>query len=383
MGSNEDARRAHTTARVGVDLAPLAHAASPGVRRAALETWRALARRAGGVHWIPLPAAPGGSSLLWRQWRLPRLARALDLDGVHASVSALPLVARATLVQTVHEVPWRQRDGARANAERRALENGGLAHRLWARTGRAAATVVPSRATARALAAERGSDAGVHVVHWGVGAPFTTVEVGTVEARTVARSAGAARPYVVVCGGARPKKRLDRALRALAACAAARGHDLVVTGAVSRAREEHRQRSGDAVGRARELAHGLGLGARLHFTGALDDRALARLFAGADAHLVVSDSEGFALGVLEAAATGTPSAVATGGAAHEVASLDGATDTCGTFADGDDADDVARALTRVLDVTRAERDGLRASARAWSWDRTAERVAELWCTLVP
>ena len=360
--------------RVGVDLACLAHPASPGVRRAALELWRALAGLdaapdARAPRFVPLAATRGGSPRRWRQVTLPRLSRALRLDGLHATVSALPLAARTPLlpnlriVQTVHEVPWRTGEHAE-NADRR--------HRAWARTTRADATIVPSAATARALAAERGSDAGIHRVPWGVGAPFTTIERSD-DSRDGPRDGA---PVLVVVGGTRPKKRLDRALLALAACERARDHALVVTGPTGAPERAHLERCVD-------LARRLGVGERLRFVGAVGDARLARLLATSDAHLVVSASEGFGLGALEAAATGTPSVVQAGGAAHEAAGALGASDTVATFTDGDDAAGVARAIDAALAFDADARDALRTAARACTWTRTAERVARLWCTLTP
>lgn len=350
--------------RIGFDLACLAHPSSPGVRRAALELWRALHRvDTGHLRFVPLTASRGASARRWRQVTLPRLVRRLGLDGFHATVSALPLAVRVPVVQTVHEVPWRTGE-AQENTDRR--------HRAWARSRRAVATIVPSRCTARALAAERGdaraTERDIHVVPWGVGAPFDAGSAGS-------RRSGSPPRRVVLVGGTRPKKRLDRALAALAeldpAC------ELLVTGAADPARD------GAHLARCRELAERLGVAARVHRVGAIDDRSLATLIARADAHLVVSASEGFALPALEAAALGTPSVVERGSAAFEAASAQGASDAVATFESGDDAGAVARAIERAFAFDDADRARLSDAARAWDWERTAQRVARLWCTLAP
>lgn len=352
-----DAARPHPIRRVGFDLSPLALAASPGVRRAALELWRALAARdvtPGGTCFVPLGARADDHSTRWRQWTLPRTVRRLGLDGVHATVSAVPLLARVPLVQTVHEVPWRT--GSTENADRR--------HRYWARSKRAQVTVVPSERTAAALRAERGTSAGaIEIVPWGVGAPFTTVSLADRPAE---------RPYFVLVGGTRPKKRLERALAALARCEVARHHELVVTGAI--AADDH-----GYVERCAAQARSLGLITHLRLIGHVHDRALAELLARADATLVVSDSEGFGLGALESAATGTPSVVAAKSAEAEAAGT-GAIPFDPKSADLEGA--IADALDRAAGPERGRRLDLATAARTRTWSHAAERVASIWCTLL-
>ncbi|QDU85610.1 GDP-mannose-dependent alpha-(1-6)-phosphatidylinositol dimannoside mannosyltransferase [Planctomycetes bacterium Pla163] len=358
-----DTARPHPIHRVGFDLSPLALAASPGVRRAALELWRALGSRAAtrdGLCFVPLGARRDDHPTVWRQWTLPGTVRRLGLDGVHTTVSALPLRARVPLVQTVHEVPWRTRSNADADSN----ENTDRRHRYWARTRRARATVVPSERTAAALRAERGANApGIEVVPWGVGAPFTTVALAPRPTQP---------PYFLVVGGTRPKKRLDRALAALARCEAARRHELVVTGALDDAARAY-------VERCLSGARDFGSAARLRPVGHVDDRALAELMAGADATLGVSDSEGFGLGALESAATGTPSVVAANSAEAEAAGPDA---LCFDPALADLAGAIAAALDRAVELAPNARADLARAARARTWDRAAERVAAIWCTLL-
>jgi D-inositol-3-phosphate glycosyltransferase len=358
-----DAARPHPILRVGFDLSPLALAASPGVRRAAVELWRALGARTATpdkVSFVPLGARADVHATLWRQWTLPRNVRRLQLDGVHTTVSALPLFTRVPVVQTVHELPWR----TGSNSSSDSSENTDRRHRYWARTQRARATVVPSERTASALRAERGPNAtGIEVVPWGVGAPFTTVALAPPPT---------GRPYFLVVGGTRPKKRLDRALTALARCEVARQHELVVTGALGVGARAY-------VDRCAAQARALGLGSRLRLVGHVDDRSLAELMAGADATLVVSDSEGFGLGALESAATGTPSVVAANSAEAEAAGPDA------LWFDPSSADlegAIAAVLDRATELAPEARADLARAARSRTWDRAAERVAAIWCTLL-
>jgi glycosyltransferase involved in cell wall biosynthesis len=334
--------------RIGFDLSPQGHAASLGVRRAALELWRALGRRRERFTWVPIAAERGPSPRVWRQLVLPwRIARE-RLDGFHSTVSALPWLARCVLVQTVHELPWRSG----------AVENAGVRHRTWARSRRARATVVPSVFTRRALAAERGGDErGITVVPWGVGPPFTTTPL----------VAGGREPLVVAVGATRPKKRLDLVLEIVASCAAAREQRIVVTGD-TRGDE-------DWLAVCRSEAHRLGVAERLDFAGALTDLELARLLARASVAIVASDSEGFGLPALEAAACGAPVVVRALGAAEEAAGA-----AAVPFASG--AKDGAAALARALAVDATVRDDFARAARTRTWDVAAERIEALWSTLV-
>jgi len=78
-----------------------------------------------------------------KQLRLPGLLRELDAGVFHSPVTALPVRARCPMVATIHDVPWYARE--------RLEEPGcGWRHRLAVRIAarRAAAIVVPSRATA-------------------------------------------------------------------------------------------------------------------------------------------------------------------------------------------------------------------------------------------
>ncbi|MEZ5979227.1 MAG: glycosyltransferase [Planctomycetota bacterium] len=168
------------------------------------------------------------------------------------------------------------------------------------------------------------------------------------------------------CTPAARVRRSDWTARSpVAASAAAREGELVVTGGV--ATDDRAW-----IERCLERARALGVGERVRLVGVLRDDELAALLARAAAAIVPSDSEGFALPALEAAACGLPSVVARGGAAEEAAGP-GAL-PCDT----DDAGEVARALERALAYDAAERDALRAFVRTRTWRRAAEGVEQVW-----
>lgn len=86
---------------------------------------------------------PGPVGALRKQLRLPGVLRKLGAAVFHSPVTALPVRARCPMVATIHDVPWFARER---------LDEGGCGwrHRLAVRIAarRAAAIVVPSRATA-------------------------------------------------------------------------------------------------------------------------------------------------------------------------------------------------------------------------------------------
>jgi glycosyltransferase involved in cell wall biosynthesis len=126
-----------------------------------------------------------------------------------------------------------------------------------------------------------------------------------VEVRDAARRAGLpeqARWFAYV-GGFNPHKRVDAILRAHAALARGRDADaphLLLVGTTS----------ADVflaeVPRLRALVESLGTGAFVHWTGYVPDDELRHLLTGATALVLPSESEGFGLPAVEAAACGTP-----------------------------------------------------------------------------
>jgi len=107
----------------------------------------------------------------------------------------------------------------------------------------------------------------------------------------------------------------------------------------------------------------------IFFTGHFPLKSLPELYAGADLVVIPSSYEGFAMGALEAMASGVPVACARAASMPEVA------DQAGLYFDPDDAEDMAdriSTLTTDREVYReCRRRGLE-RAQAFSWDRCAE-----------
>ncbi len=94
--------------------------------------------------------------------------------------------------------------------------------------------------------------------------------------------------------------------------------------------------------RCRELANRLGVADRVHFLGHVSENELAEAYAGADLFAMPSVHEGFCIPLLEAMAAGLPVIASRAAALPETVAGAGLTFT------PDDADDLARQISRVL-----------------------------------
>jgi glycosyltransferase involved in cell wall biosynthesis len=147
-------------------------------------------------------------------------------------------------------------------------------------------------------------------------------------------------PYFVYVGGFNPHKRLDAVIKAHASLPARNGdpraHLLLVgrtTGDVFH----------DEIEGLRALIRDLGTTAYVHWTGFVPDERLRHLHTGATAVVLASESEGFGLPAIEAAACGTP-VIAT-----RESPLPALLARGGIFVPPGDAAEIARAMRTLLD----------------------------------
>jgi len=199
-------------------------------------------------------------------------------------------------------------------------------------------------------------------------APATTYRPGNpgevaAAAARVGMPAGA--QWLMYVGGFNPHKRVDRIVRAHARVVAERP-DLnlhlvlagTLTGDVFHAELDHIHRT---------IAE-LGTQDRIHWPGFVPDTELRQLHTGALALVLPSESEGFGLPAVEAAACGTPVVATTASPLPQL--LDGG----GIFIPPGDEAALAAALLRLADDPAAARAmGARARARAAAlrWEDTA------------
>lgn len=171
---------------------------------------------------------------------------------------------------------------------------------------------------------------------------------------------GLPRPYALFVGQTEPHKNVGVLIDAWRAGVDARLH-LVIGGPPGRDDERLRQ----AVGRS-------GLGNRVHFTGLLDERNLARLYSDAHLFLLPSLAEGFGFPPLEAMARGIPTAVSS------IASLVEVTRDGALRFDPRDPAGIAHLVNEMSDDPQL-RERLSSAGRrvasAYRWTATA---AEIW-----
>jgi glycosyltransferase involved in cell wall biosynthesis len=332
--------------RIGFDVSPLCRPHPPGVVRATRGLVEALERR-GRIEVVRLGPPPRARIATWRQRALARDVRKLDLGGIHSPVSAFPILARGARVQTIHETPWIR--GADENADAR--------HRLWASVGPLCADAIlcPSAATAEAvrdispLAARK-----VHACAWGVDAVFKPTAEPDEDA-LLARIGVGRRPFVLAPGAVRAKKNLAAVLRGVQH--AREDLDVLVTGPLT----AHLLATVAEFPRVSVL-----------MVGEVADRTLAALVRKAEAVLVLSTSEGFALPVVEAQACGAPVLVSSGSTQAETGG------DAALHVDPDEVDDLVAALERAhAQRARFASAGIEHAAR-FTWDRCADQVERIW-----
>lgn len=299
-----------------------------------------------------LPMRGGFDRLRWQYWALPRLLRRLRPDVYHDTKNALPFGLSMPQVVTVHDLAYHVAPETFGFLSRRFL----IAATAHA-TRRAAAIVVPSRATANDLRRiHPRSGAKVHVVPHGIDVVPPMAPAAIAEVATRLRLP---RDYVLHVGTVQPRKNVH----------------LVVDG-VRRLRARFPGLRALLVGRRGWLA-----GEAMRTIDADDttvwlphvaDADLPAVYAGARAFVSPSAYEGFGMAVADALAAGVPTIVSRlgslpelcGDAAIQLAELSGAA--------------VAAALEAVLaDPARASALGAAGRARAALFDWAASAAGHV------
>jgi glycosyltransferase involved in cell wall biosynthesis len=283
----------------------------------------------------------------WDQLRAPMLARRARADVVHFTGGTVPLVAPHRMVVTVHDLVWVR--GANQGRSYVRWYFGRLQPSL---VRRAAAIVVDTEA-ARADVAD-----GLRI------SPDRVVVAGAAaddEFFSVARRPDPAAPFVLAVGTVEERKDLVTAVRAIARIPDVR---LVSVGP--------RTAYADAVMREAAL---LGVAARVELRGYVDKATLLRLFSEASALVFPSRYEGFGLPPLQAQAAGLPVVAARGPVVEEVLGAHA------WFAPAGDFVDFAAQLETVLRggaEVNARVASARAHAREFTWDLVAERMSQVY-----
>lgn len=287
----------------------------------------------------------------WDQIRAPMLARGLQADVVHFTGGTVPVFAPSRTVVTMHDLVWLR--GA----------NRGRAHVRWyfgrlqpSLVCRAAAIVVDSMA-ARADVADGLRIRPDRVVVAGAAADDAFF--------SVVRRPDASAPFVLSVGTVEERKDLITAVRALARISDLR---LVAVG----------PKTPYAAEVMREAEH-LQVAARVELRGYVGEAELLELYARACAFVFPSRYEGFGLPPLQAQAAGLPVAAARGAVAEEVLG-----EHAWYAPPGDDAAFAAQ-LEAILcggAEVEARVTAARSRARQFTWDAVAERMAQVYHSLM-
>ncbi|GAA3802188.1 glycosyltransferase family 4 protein [Cellulomonas soli] len=331
-------------ARLDVELVVVAQARDRGLLEELLPSGRVVA--------APTRIARRPARLLWEQVGLPRLARAEGVDVLLSPHYTMPWRAGVPVVVTLHDATFFSHPHLHSSVKARFFR---VAIRRAVR--RAAAVVVPSRATADEVARFTGASPDVfHVAHHGVDTALFHPVDDTERAR-VRATLGVEGGYVAFLGTLEPRKNVpalvrgwvravsDRVDPPALVLAGGRGWDTEVDGAL-----------------AEVPAH---LDARR--VGYLPFADLPGFLSGADLVAYPSLGEGFGLPVLEAMACGA--AVLT---SRELSLPEVGGDAVAYTGTGQD--EIAQALGALLEDPESRRRLARAGvarAATFTWDAAA------------
>jgi glycosyltransferase involved in cell wall biosynthesis len=269
---------------------------------------------------------------VWYPALLPLAAGRARLDVLHCTSIRAPLFGRVPVVVTVHDVaPLRHPEAF--NSWTRHYTSATLPRIVRS----AAAVITVSAFQQRELAALTGVES--HVVHQGVGAPFT------------GDGPAAEGDYVLAVATLEPRKNFPALLEGFGL--AGIDCELRVVGESGW--------GGVEVG-----------GERVRWLGRVDDDELAALYRGARCLLFPSTYEGFGLPVLEAMAAGTAVVCPAGPPYDEFAG--GVAVTCDPTDPGSIAAALREAVERHDELAALGRE----RAASFTWERTAKATADVY-----
>lgn len=294
--------------------------------------------------------------MLYRRWlRGSGPAVGGDAAIVHAPSMAFPPHDGRPLVVTVHDVNFLEHPDAYP-------PNGLAFHRsMLERLVDADLVIVPSNATANALAATDHPPANVRVVANG-----TDIQApDPVQRDRLLDDLRIERPYVLWMGTLEPRKNPEGVLR---------GFVRALEGGIPNAEKLHLYMVGPRgwwSGDLAELIEERGLADRVRRIDAQPLPVRAALYAGASAFLFPSLGEGFGLPILEAMACGTPVITSNRSSMPEVAGS--AAELC----DPEDAEAIGAAVAKILRDPELAEDLRRLGYRRvkdFTWQRTARET---------
>ena len=308
------------------------------------------------ITFIPLgiPPRPALARAAAERLLLPRAVRRHRLDLLDIDHYPIPPIRDTPVVATLHDL--RHLGGhPRAPLARRLL-----ARRVYATSlARAAAVVAVSAFTARQIEERLGVPR----------ARLTVVPNAADHLESPVRPVAAGDSLLHV-GHVEPRKNLEVLIEALPR--------LDARGIRLRIELAGREGKRGTVRRLRSRAARLGVDDRIRFAGRVPDSDLPRLYGACFAAVFPSKYEGFGIPLLEAMRCGAP-VVASNAAAHPETGGDGA-----LYFDPSDPGALASRVERLIREPasrEAAREAGRARAAQFSWDRSAERLIEVYRTV--
>jgi alpha-1,3-rhamnosyl/mannosyltransferase len=293
----------------------------------------------------------------WEQWSLPRAARRLQVDLLHAPATSMPWWQPVPAVVTVHDtIPWQQRDTATTRDIYRDRV-------LPAAYRRAGAIMTVSECSRRDILARWPKLLPkLHVVSPGVDERYLEAQP---DRRPLEIDGSLVKePYLLYLGGSDPRKRLMWALQTWWGSSSA-GASLVVCGLEAGAHDAIRQMV------PRHLQE------RLILAPFVSEEDMPRLYMRAAAVLYPSLYEGFGLPAIEAQAVGTPVLFS------DVGSLCELKGPGAVVLPVDDLQAWVRSVANILQSRPAQGPDriARAWARQYSWDAYIDRTLAVYETV--
>lgn len=317
----------------------------------------------------PIRLGSYGQKLYWEQAGLRLAAARLGVNALYSPHFSLPLYPGLPTVISIHDLIPLTEPGYAGNLPTR------LYFRLVTRAARQATAINTLSVHARGeierlLGIPRSR---IHVIPPGVEAHFNPIadDHGLRRART---RLDLPERYLLYVGGGDVRKNIGVLLAAIARLRDVGGSgldslpSLVIAAPIpTPGPSEHRPDW-------RAAAQAMGLGGAVRFVERIAEEDLPAVYRGAEAFLFPSRSEGFGLPPLEAMACGTPVICS------DRTSMPEAVGEAGILLPPDDVAAWAEAISRLSGDTglrgALRQAGLRQAAR-FSWDATAQRVAEV------
>jgi glycosyltransferase involved in cell wall biosynthesis len=313
--------------------------------------------------WTRWPTGKIPVRILWEQFAAPFLTAFDGMDLVHGPVNIVPLGGRVPSVVTIHDLAFLEYPEQYPPMQQRYLE---MMTRASVR--KACRVITVSEYTGLDVAARLGIPSRkIVVVPNGVSAEFYPRQ-GTGELDEFRDQLNLPDDFLLFVGTLQPRKNLAGLIRAFAQLPSGERLPLYVVGG-----------EGWMYSEIFDEVQRLGIADEVHFPGYAASETLPLWYSAATAFIYPSFYEGFGLPVLEAMACGAPVVTSNRSSLPEVVG------DAGVLTNPDDPDDIASALSELLndsDKRAALSRSGRERASTFTWNRTARETARVYRDVV-